>query len=439
MRLLLIRHGESEKNLTDSFGDRHAGSGLTDNGLRESKHLASLLSAELASFRRSELLLLSSPEPRASRSAEIIGQTLGIDLIVDESLNPIDSGDLSGLTEVEARRAHPDLMHKKDLYRAGRLNGFDLSYPHGEAVAAFQNRVVTGFLDIIRGHDAHVTIVVGHQSTITALLSHYRSQTEGGAFYYYYSLAPCSITALDLDAEGSGRIVDINRSTTTVNQPTMPPLDSTPNQISCPLKLLAYQAFAFCRILKAKCYVLWLRTMFHSIGSHVFIYPHIFFKDPHKIRIGDECIVRRGVTLNGRSKGTVGISLGTGVTIRESCYLDAYEGKIVLDDYCGIGHRCIIGGHGGLYVGKYSLIGGMTYIIPSNHVFTEPTMPFMLQGESRRGIRIGANVWIGAGCIILDGVDIGDNSVIGAGSLVSNSIPSGVVAFGSPAKVRRQL
>src|ERR1017187_1954986 len=201
MRLLLIRHGESEKNLTDSFGDRHAGSGLTDNGLRESKHLASLLSAELASFRRSELLLLSSPEPRASRSAEIIGQTLGIDLIVDESLNPIDSGDLSGLTEVEARRAHPDLMHKKDLYRAGRLNGFDLSYPHGEAVAAFQNRVVTGFLDIIRGHDAHVTIVVGHQSTITALLSHYRSQTEGGAFYYYYSLAPCSITALDLRSD----------------------------------------------------------------------------------------------------------------------------------------------------------------------------------------------------------------------------------------------
>jgi acetyltransferase-like isoleucine patch superfamily enzyme len=99
----------------------------------------------------------------------------------------------------------------------------------------------------------------------------------------------------------------------------------------------------------------------------------------------------------------------------------------------------VIGGHGGLHIGKYTLIGGFTYIIPSNHVYADPHFPYALQGESRKGIKIGSNVWIGAGCIILDGVSIGDNSVIGAGSVVSKSIPADSLAFGVPASVSRHL
>ena len=41
----------------------------------------------------------------------------------------------------------------------------------------------------------------------------------------------------------------------------------------------------------------------------------------------------------------------------------------------------------------------------------------------------------------MDNVVIGDNCIIGAGSLVTQGteIPSGSMAFGSPAKVRREL
>ena len=179
--------------------------------------------------------------------------------------------------------------------------------------------------------------------------------------------------------------------------------------------------------------------MFRHIGRYVIIYPYIYYKYPYKVHISDECIIRRGVTLNGRCKGTTGIHLGVGVTIRESSYIDAYNGNVFIDDYCAIGHRCVIGGHGGLHIGKYTLIGGFTYIIPSNHVYADPHFPYALQGESRKGIKIGSNVWIGAGCIILDGVSIGDNSVIGAGSVVSKSIPADSLAFGVPASVSRHL
>lgn len=54
-------------------------------------------------------------------------------------------------------------------------------------------------------------------------------------------------------------------------------------------------------------------------------------------------------------------------------------------------------------------------------------------------VKIGDNVWIGGGVIILPGVKIGDNSVIGAGSIVSKSIPSNKLAYGNPCKIIRDI
>src|ERR1700740_3471440 len=56
--------------------------------------------------------------------------------------------------------------------------------------------------------------------------------------------------------------------------------------------------------------------------------------------------------------------------------------------------------------------------------------------EFGRPIRIGRNVWIGGGAIILPGVSIGDDALIGAGSVVTRDIPAGAVAFGNPARVQ---
>ena len=40
---------------------------------------------------------------------------------------------------------------------------------------------------------------------------------------------------------------------------------------------------------------------------------------------------------------------------------------------------------------------------------------------SKGGIRIGDDVWLGAGVIVLDGVTIGKSSVVGAGSVVTGA------------------
>lgn len=54
-------------------------------------------------------------------------------------------------------------------------------------------------------------------------------------------------------------------------------------------------------------------------------------------------------------------------------------------------------------------------------------------------IRVGDNVWFGAGVLVLPGVTIGDNTVIGAGSVVTRDIPAGVLAAGNPCRVVRSL
>ncbi|MBQ7705464.1 MAG: sugar O-acetyltransferase [Selenomonadaceae bacterium] len=59
--------------------------------------------------------------------------------------------------------------------------------------------------------------------------------------------------------------------------------------------------------------------------------------------------------------------------------------------------------------------------------------------EQAKPITIGDNVWLGGNVVVLPGVTIGSNSVIGAGSVVTKNIPAGVVAFGNPCKVVKEV
>jgi maltose O-acetyltransferase len=72
-----------------------------------------------------------------------------------------------------------------------------------------------------------------------------------------------------------------------------------------------------------------------------------------------------------------------------------------------------------------------------------PLHPFdaKLRREREYGkpVRIGSDVWVGGGALILAGANVGDRSVIGAGSVVTRDIPSGVFAAGNPCRVIRDV
>jgi maltose O-acetyltransferase len=51
-------------------------------------------------------------------------------------------------------------------------------------------------------------------------------------------------------------------------------------------------------------------------------------------------------------------------------------------------------------------------------------------------VRIGRDVWIGGGAIILPGVTLGDGAVIGAGSVVTRDVGADQIVVGNPARLK---
>lgn len=59
--------------------------------------------------------------------------------------------------------------------------------------------------------------------------------------------------------------------------------------------------------------------------------------------------------------------------------------------------------------------------------------------ESARAIRIGNDVWLGGGAIVLAGITIGGRAIIGAGAVVTKDVPADVVVAGNPARIIKTL
>ena len=132
------------------------------------------------------------------------------------------------------------------------------------------------------------------------------------------------------------------------------------------------------------------------------------------------------------------VSIGPGTTIHAGARLLAAGGVIVIGRNCSINPGCLIYGHGGLTIGDDVRIAGNVTIIPANHTVDTPGLLVREQGETRRGIAIGNDVWIGAGAVVLDGVSLADGSVIGAGAIVTKSTEPRGIYYGNPARFARR-
>lgn len=131
------------------------------------------------------------------------------------------------------------------------------------------------------------------------------------------------------------------------------------------------------------------------------------------------------------------IEIGLNSTIHSGARLVAANGFIKIGEYCSVNPGCLLYGNGGLTIGNFVRIAGNSVIIPANHCFDDLSRPIFRQGELRRGIKIGDDVWLGAAVTVLDGVTIANGCVVGAGAVVTRSTQSNGVYVGNPAKCIR--
>lgn len=85
-------------------------------------------------------------------------------------------------------------------------------------------------------------------------------------------------------------------------------------------------------------------------------------------------------------------------------------------------------------------IGNNVTLAPRVHILAHDASTKIFLDYTRvANTKIGDNVFIGAGTIVLPGVTVGSNVVIGAGSIVSKDIPDNSVAIGCPARVIKTI
>lgn len=126
-------------------------------------------------------------------------------------------------------------------------------------------------------------------------------------------------------------------------------------------------------------------------------------------------------------------SAGAGATIRPPFHCD-YGYNIHLGRGVFLNFGCTILDVVRVDIGEGTQIGPGVQILTADHPRDPAARAQML--EFGRPIRIGANVWIGGGAIIVPGVTIGDDAIIGAGSVVTRDVAVGATVMGNPARPR---
>lgn len=158
MKILLIRHGESEDDLIDAYGgwaDFH----LTEKGKGQIKSTAAKIKNLNIKFDK----ILSSPLFRAKESAEIISKELNIPLEIYEYVKERNSyGILCGMVKAEAKEKYPWLV---DAYNNGE-------YVDGsEREADINNRAATAWKLMLEMNVNNLAVLT-HGVFLKALIPH---------------------------------------------------------------------------------------------------------------------------------------------------------------------------------------------------------------------------------------------------------------------------
>ena len=139
-------------------------------------------------------------------------------------------------------------------------------------------------------------------------------------------------------------------------------------------------------------------------------------------------------------------SRGSKLIIEDGVVIDAFvkikvaggSGDLRIGPRTYVNSGTVIYTGNGIEIGSDVLIAANCTLAPTNHEFRVRSKTIFEQRfmESRGGIRIGNDVWLGANAVIVDGAIIPDGVVIGACSLVrENSLePYGVYA-GNPLRL----
>ena len=178
-RLILVRHGETEANVAGRMQGR-GNDPLTERGQQQVRAVAARLKAEGHPVEA----IYSSSLLRAAQTAEAIGEALGLTARLRDALQEMHLGDLDGADNATLEAAMPRTL--------------DESYPGGESLREFVERLMGAFYGIAMAHAGGTVVVVSHGGVISIALSIW-SHGHGNA-WREYTPANCAISTVEFQA-----------------------------------------------------------------------------------------------------------------------------------------------------------------------------------------------------------------------------------------------
>ncbi len=173
-RIVLVRHGQGEVNVSGRIGGHEACTGLTEEGRAQVSAMAARLAStgELAST----AVLMASRLGRARETAEILAPSVGFDqseIIVDCDLCELHPGEADGLLWEE----YVDRYEPRDF----DVSPGDPFAPGGESWNSFVDRVGRTMERIAGDHQGQLVVAATHAGVIEAsMLRLLAGSPEGG-------------------------------------------------------------------------------------------------------------------------------------------------------------------------------------------------------------------------------------------------------------------
>ena len=173
--VVLLRHGEAEKNLSRLHGG--PGTGITKGGQLEIQALCKRMPAMWGTPQT----VVCMNKPQCVESANIISAHFSIACQIVE-IAPFNLGVLDGLSEDEASRQHPRAANRMQDWREGRIEVSELRLPGSTNPTEFFARMKGLSVDLQRRNG--VVVFLATRSVLVGMASYFlgRHPRPGGGY-----------------------------------------------------------------------------------------------------------------------------------------------------------------------------------------------------------------------------------------------------------------
>jgi alpha-ribazole phosphatase len=158
-RIILIRHAESEDNVSNIIQGQSLGSNLTERGIKQAEASAERLKDENVDA------IYSSPTVRTKQTAEIINKYHNLEIQTEKNLKDRNFGILIGTPRKEA-----DMTEEQKEMHKLRKEYADYDVPEGESFNNVKERTRPIIKKILEKYKNKTIVIVSHGNTIRAIV-----------------------------------------------------------------------------------------------------------------------------------------------------------------------------------------------------------------------------------------------------------------------------